>query len=113
MAVLRERPPISGSPSWESISRATTLRVFVTVPVVADGHVLGAVLVSRTPRNIVQTLYSKRHALLALAVVLIAAVAVLAWLRAIPWYGRRASWRRWPSAWRRATCAPSSRWLHR
>ena len=58
--------------SWESISRTTALRVFVAVPVVADGRVLGAVLVSRTPRNIVQTLYSKRYALLALAVVLVA-----------------------------------------
>jgi signal transduction histidine kinase len=79
VAVLRERPPISGSTGWESISRATTLRVFVTVPVVADGHVLGAVLVSRTPRNIGQTLYAKRHALLALAVVLVVSVTALAW----------------------------------
>jgi len=49
------------------------------VPIIADGHVLGAVLVSRTPRNIVQTLYSKRYALLELAVILIAAVVALAW----------------------------------
>jgi signal transduction histidine kinase len=37
------------------------------------------VLVSRTPRNIIQTLYSKRFALLELALVLIAAVVALAW----------------------------------
>jgi len=79
VAMLRERAPLSGEVSWESISRTTQLRVFVAVPVVADGRVLGAVLVSRTPRNIVQTLYSKRHALVALAAVLIASVAALAW----------------------------------
>lgn len=79
VAMLRERAPLSGEVSWESISRTTALRVFVAVPVVADGRVLGAVLVSRTPRNIVQTLYSKRDALLALAVVLIVSVAALAW----------------------------------
>ena len=79
VAMLRQRAPLSGEVSWESISRTTALRVFVAVPVVADGRVLGAVLVSRTPRNIVQTLYSKRDALLALAVVLVASVAALAW----------------------------------
>jgi signal transduction histidine kinase len=79
VAMLRERAPLSGEVSWESISRTTQLRVFVAVPVVVDGRVLGAVLVSRTPRNIVQTLYSKRDALLALAVVLIVSVAALAW----------------------------------
>ncbi len=65
--------------SWDSISRNTALRVFVAVPVLADDRVLGAVLVSRTPRNIIQTLYSKRFALLELALVLIAAVVALAW----------------------------------
>jgi signal transduction histidine kinase len=51
----------------------------VAVPVLAEGRVLGAVLVSRTPRNIIQTLYSKRFALLELALVLVAAVVALAW----------------------------------
>jgi signal transduction histidine kinase len=79
VAVLRERAAVRGDPSWDSISRTSTLRVFVAVPVVAEGHVLGAVLVSRTPRNIGQTLYGKRYPLLALAAVLVAAVTALAW----------------------------------
>ncbi len=78
-AVVRERLVRSEDQGWDSISRNTDVRVFVTVPVVADGHVLGAILASRTPRNIVQTLYGKRYALLGLAVVLIAFVVVLAW----------------------------------
>ena len=79
IAVLRERVTQSLNQSWESISRNTDVRVFVAVPAVADGHVLGAVLVSRTPRNIVQTLYGKRYALLGLAAVLVASVIALAW----------------------------------
>jgi signal transduction histidine kinase len=78
-AKLRERIVRPADYGWESISRNTGLRVSVAVPVLAEGHVLGAVLVSRTPRNIVQTLYSKRYALLELAIVLIAAVVALAW----------------------------------
>lgn len=78
-AVLRERLVPQADYSWNSLSRNTALRLFVAVPVLADGHVLGAVLVSRTPRNIIQTLYSKRYALLELGLVLIAAVVALTW----------------------------------
>jgi signal transduction histidine kinase len=78
-AALRERDVDPADYSVISISRNTALRVFVAVPIIAEGHVLGAVLVSRTPRNIVQTLYSKRYALLELAIILIAAVVALAW----------------------------------
>jgi len=78
-AVLRERLVPAADYSWDSISRNTALRVFVAVPVLADDRMLGAVLVSRTPRNIIQTLYSKRFALIELALVLIAAVVALAW----------------------------------
>jgi signal transduction histidine kinase len=79
IAALRERVTQSPDHGWESISRNTDVRVFVAVPAVADGHVLGAVLVSRTPRNIMQTLYGKRYALLGLGAVLVASVVALAW----------------------------------
>jgi signal transduction histidine kinase len=78
-AALRERDVDPADYSLLSISRNTALRVFVAVPILADHHVLGAVLVARTPRNIVQTLYSKRYALLELAIILVAAVVALAW----------------------------------
>ena len=78
-AALRERDVDPADYSVISISRNTALRVFVAVPILAEGRVLGAVMVSRTPRNIVQTLYSKRYALLELAIVLLAAVTALAW----------------------------------
>jgi signal transduction histidine kinase len=79
MAALRERDVDPADYSLISVSRNTAVRVFVAVPILADHHVLGAVLVSRTPRNIVQTLYSKRLALLELAIVLIVTVVALAW----------------------------------
>jgi signal transduction histidine kinase len=78
-AAMRERDVDPADYSVISISRNTALRVFVAVPILTEGRVLGAVLVSRTPRNIVQTLYSKRYALLELAIVLLAAVTALAW----------------------------------
>lgn len=79
MAALRERDVDPADYSLISVSRNTAVRVFVAVPILADHHVLGAVLVSRTPRNIVQTLYSKRLALLELGIVLIVTVVALAW----------------------------------
>jgi signal transduction histidine kinase len=78
-ANLRKRIVGPADYSLESLSRNTDLRVFVAVPILTEGRVLGAVLVSRTPRNIVQTLYSKRYALLGLAALLVAAVVALAW----------------------------------
>lgn len=78
MAALRERDVDPADYSVISISRNTALRVFVAVPILADGRVLGAVMVSRTPRNIVQTLYSKRYALLEAALMMVAAVVALA-----------------------------------
>ncbi|MBV8392460.1 MAG: HAMP domain-containing histidine kinase [Alphaproteobacteria bacterium] len=77
-AVLRERLVVPADYSWGSISRNTSLRVFVAVPAIDDGHVLGVVLVSRTPRNIEQTLYNKRWALLEMALLLIVVVVALA-----------------------------------
>lgn len=79
LAVIRERLVNSPDQGWEAISRNTDVRVFVAVPIVAEGRVLGAVLVSRTPRNIVQTLYGKRYALLGLAAILVLSVVALAW----------------------------------
>ena len=79
VAQLRERIVTQADYGWDSLSRNTDRRVFVAVPVLEGDRVLGAVLVSRTPRNISQMLYSKRFALLQLVLVLIAAVAALTW----------------------------------
>ncbi|MBS0223541.1 MAG: HAMP domain-containing histidine kinase [Proteobacteria bacterium] len=77
--VVRQRIRHHPDVGWESISRNSDLRVFVALPVLAEGHVLGAILVSRTPRDIIQTLYGKRWVLVKTVLVLMATVAALAW----------------------------------
>lgn len=60
---LRQRNSSSVPPALDSISRSTRLRVFCALPVLRGERVLGAVLLSRTPANITQTLYGKRREL--------------------------------------------------
>lgn len=42
---------------WQSQSRHANVRLFVTVPVVLDGELLGAVVMSRTPREEIQAIF--------------------------------------------------------
>src|SRR5262249_59320687 len=79
---LRRRAPLNPLPSLDSISRAGDLRVFVTLPALESGRVLGAVMLSRTPRSIAQALYGKRWHLLGLALVLLAGGVAVAWFTA-------------------------------
>ena len=58
-----------------AISRNTAIRVHVARPVVADGRLVGGVLVSRSPSTILAALYDKRW-LLTQAVALVLAVVV-------------------------------------
>lgn len=65
--------------SWlGTFDRAAGLRVFVALPVLADEKVVGAVLVSRTPRTLAETLQGKIWHLAGLSLFLLAAVSLLA-----------------------------------
>jgi signal transduction histidine kinase len=97
---LRVRPPEAIDPPPTLISRISTLRVFVSVPVIEQGRMLGAVVLSRTPRTIVQALYGKRWHLAGLAALLVGSVVLLAFfsaftisrpLRAVMLQARRAA----------------------
>jgi signal transduction histidine kinase len=79
---LRVRPREGIDPPPALLSGISTLRVFVSVPVVEQGRMLGAVVLSRTPRTIVQALYGKRYHLAALAAVLVGSVVLLAFFSA-------------------------------
>ena len=72
---LRERPAriVPGG-----ISRGANLRVFVTMPVAEGERVLGAVMLSRTPRDLTQAMWGKRYELSILIAVLIVVGAGLA-----------------------------------
>ncbi len=63
-SVLRRREDPTDPSALDSISRTSDIRVFVAAPIVLDERVVGAVLLSRTPPNIVQALYAKRLLLL-------------------------------------------------
>ena len=75
-ARLRRKEDQSEPKALDSISRTTRIRAFVATPIVLRDRVLGVVLLSRTPANIVQALYAKRT-LLAQAVGLMILVVVL------------------------------------
>lgn len=57
---LRHRDPEGETPPVWSISRRSSVRVFVAMPVVVGDHVVGAAYISRTPGNVVQYLYLER-----------------------------------------------------
>ncbi|HEX7970009.1 MAG TPA: HAMP domain-containing protein, partial [Stellaceae bacterium] len=69
----RERP---ARPS--PLTRGASLRVFVALPVTEGDQVVGAVLLSRTPRTLAQAIYGKRFHLATLAALLLAAGILLA-----------------------------------
>ncbi len=73
---LRRHEPLASSVG--GFLRSAGIRVFVALPVRGATGVEGAVVLSRTPRDLVQALWGKRWALAGLACVLIALGALLA-----------------------------------
>lgn len=76
--VSRLRKRSADDVTLAAISRSSAIRVFVTAPVVENGRVLGAVMLSRTPTTILQALYGKRFLLLQAAAVILAVVVMVA-----------------------------------
>ncbi len=62
----------------EGISRGAMLRVHVAMPVVEDGRLLAVIVLSRTPADIMQAVWSKRQELGTLLIVVLAVGAGLA-----------------------------------
>ncbi len=78
-AVLRARADrVRPRPAAGSISRGSTLRVFLALPVHAGGEVVGAVVLSRTPAGVEQVLHAWRWELAGLAAALLAAAGAMA-----------------------------------
>ncbi|MEM8698131.1 MAG: HAMP domain-containing sensor histidine kinase [Pseudomonadota bacterium] len=72
---IRDTPP----PPLYSISRGTTIRIFVAMPVVVGQRVAGVVYASRTPNNIVKYFYAERVKLALASLVVAAAVGLIGW----------------------------------
>ncbi len=77
---LRYRSDQSRDAPIDSISRVSGLRVFVSAPIVLQGRLIGAVMLSRTPPGIVQALYAKRWLLLQALALLLVLVVVMSLL---------------------------------
>ncbi len=64
VSLLRRRISDEPRPALQSVSRGQRYRVFVALPVVVDDHIVGAVVLSRTPMDITKALYLNRRPLL-------------------------------------------------
>lgn len=76
-SALRARTLNHPVPPFASISRGTGVRVFVAFPIVNQNRLTGVVLLSRTPRSILEHLYSERDTFILVgAALLLLAVAL-------------------------------------
>lgn len=75
-AILRERISDQPRPPLASLSRGTDIRVFVAIPIIDNENVVGVVLMSRSPRNILKGLYDDWQSL-AIASGIIVGITVL------------------------------------
>jgi signal transduction histidine kinase len=78
VTALRRREPWEMWDSVGNLSRPSGLRVFVVLPVQGNAGLIGAVVLSRTPRDMGQAMWAKRWELGALAVSLLVAGGLLA-----------------------------------
>lgn len=77
--VVRERHTDEPMPPLTSLSRRSSVRLFIAMPMVWKDHVIGAVILSRTPLSLTRALYDNRRAFLGFGVGLLAAVLILTW----------------------------------
>lgn len=82
-SLLRQRLSDEAQPVVTSLSRGNLLRVFVCMPIVHEGRVFGAVMLSRTPLDIRKALYLVRGQIAIAAAVLIGVVLIITILTSI------------------------------
>lgn len=70
----RDPPPVY------SMSRGTSIRVFVAMPAVLDGRVAGVFYLSRTPNNIIKHLYGERGKVALAAAATLLTTFLIGWL---------------------------------
>ncbi|MDH5763989.1 MAG: sensor histidine kinase, partial [Nitrospinota bacterium] len=59
-SVIRERISDEPPPPIASISRGTSIRVFIAFPVIHENRLWGVIYISRTPKNILKNLYAQK-----------------------------------------------------
>jgi signal transduction histidine kinase len=80
VSLMRQRVSDEPPPPMDSISRGTQLRVFVALPVVEQQRLWGAIVLSRTPQAVSQSLYVLRWHIAAGAAVLLALIGLISLL---------------------------------
>ncbi|MFM7202999.1 MAG: sensor histidine kinase [Myxococcota bacterium] len=71
VSLLRTRISDEPAPPLSSLSRGTRVRVFVSMPVILEGRVVGVVLLSRSPLPVDKALYQARWVLIAAGLILL------------------------------------------
>ncbi|MBW0002716.1 MAG: HAMP domain-containing protein [Hyphomicrobiales bacterium] len=79
-SVLRVRVSNDPPPPLYSMSRGTSVRVFVAMPVLVAGRVAGVIYASRTPNNIFRSLYNERLKLTLAGACILAVILVIGFL---------------------------------
>lgn len=79
-AVLRRRISDNPDPSLTSISRGNDIRVFVAMPIIREDRVVGSVLLSRSPRNVLKALYDDRQQVAIAGAIVIGIILLMALL---------------------------------
>lgn len=77
--LVRERHTDEPMPPLTSLSRRSSVRLFIAMPMVWEDHVVGAVILSRTPLSLSRALYDNRRAFLGFGLGLLFAVLMLTW----------------------------------
>lgn len=83
VSLLRLRVSDEPAPPLLSVSRGALMRVFVGMPVVHQGRVLGVVLLSRTPIDIRKALYNERVQIIFAALVIVGVVLLVTLLTSL------------------------------
>ncbi|QFT31485.1 Sensor protein CreC [Labrenzia sp. THAF82] len=78
-SVLRERAVENPQPIY-SISRGTSVRVFIALPIVVNDRVAGVVYASRTPSNILKEMFWKRETVFWVSVFILGATFVVGYI---------------------------------
>ena len=77
---LRTKEDVVHQTPLQSVSRTSRIRAFVATPILFEDRILGVVLLSRTPANIVQALSAKGQLLAYAAALLLGVVVLIAFI---------------------------------
>ncbi|VAW71195.1 hypothetical protein MNBD_GAMMA12-3627 [hydrothermal vent metagenome] len=77
LSSLRKRDAFYPRPAVSSISRGTGIRVFVSAPVIHNNRVIAALVLSRTPATLTQSLYNNKNVLILMMAGLVFIVTLL------------------------------------